>query len=339
MTLPDDRLTMTASRLSVVVVAPSGMATIRRTLACLAAQTVAESIEVVVVAPTAAEIDAGALGADVFAALRVVAVGPVRKRGEAAAVGVRAATAPIVSLLEDHSYPEPGWAAALLAAHTDVHAGTRVGVGPAVENANAGPPLSRINFWLTYASSSGPQAAGPRALLPWHNTSYRRDVLAAYGARLGGLLEWESNLQDDLLARGYELYFEPAARTHHDNVSGFRSTLGLQFQRGRFFGGQRAARERWPAWRRVVYAASMPLFPLMQLRHVAPDLRRIGVGRSEFALLGPSLAVVLAAMAVGEAVGYVAGAGDAPDRIETYELHREAHLSRRERREAAGQPR
>lgn len=317
--------------LSVVVVAPSGMATLGRTFGCLGAQTVHAQIEALVVAPSASAIDPAALGADHFASLRVVEVGPISKRGDAAAAGVRAASAPVVALLEDHSYPEPRWAEALLAAH----AGPWAGVGPAVENANAGAPLSRVNFWLTYAAMSGPQEAGPRTLLPWHNTAYKRDVLAGYGDRLGRLLEWEANLQADLLANGHGLYLEPAARTHHANVSSLRSTLGLQFQRGRIFGGQRAAHEGWPRWRRAAYAVAMPLFPAMQLRHIAADLRRSGVTTRDLVALAPGLGAALAAMAAGEATGYLAGVADATDRLESYELHRAAHLSRRERRASA----
>ena len=52
------------------------------------------------------------------------------------------------------------------------------------------------------------------------------------------------------------------------------STVGLNVQRGRILGAQRAERERWPAWRRVLQAAAFPLFPLLQLRHLlAVDAR------------------------------------------------------------------
>lgn len=324
--------TTSSPDLTVVVVAPSGMATIERTLGCLGAQTAASRLEVLLVAPSAREIDREALGAGRFAALRTMEVGPITKRGDAAAAGVLAATAPVVALLEDHSYPEPTWAAALLTAHAEPWAG----VGPVVENANPRTAMSRVTFWLTYAALSGPHDAGTRTVLPWHNTAYKRHLVAGYGDGLGALLQWEGNLQADLVARGHELYLEPAARTHHANVSSFTSALGLHFQRGRILAAQHAARETWPNWRRRLYAAAMPLFPLMQLRRIAPELRRLGFSTPRSAATStPALASALMAMAAGEAVGYLTGAGDATDRLEDYELNRQSHLSRRELRAAA----
>ena len=313
--------------LSVVLVAASGMASIGRTMAALRAQTIAQRLEVLLVAPTASEINSDLLGAASFAALRTVGVGPIVKRGEAAAAGILAASCTVVALIEDHSFPEPEWAAALLAAH----AGPWIGVGPAVENANPGTVVSRVVFWLSYIALSGPQAAGPREGLAWHNSSYKRDALAAYGDRLGTLLEWEANLQADLRSHGFELYFEPAARTHHVNVSSIASALALHFTRGRIFGGMRAEQERWPAWRRGVYAIAAPLFPIMQLRVIAPELRRTGVKVRAIVSHAPALAALLGAMAAGEAAGYLGGVGDATDRLDTYELEREIHLHRRDR--------
>ena len=45
----------------------------------------------------------------------------------------------------------------------------------------------------------------------------------------------------------------------------------------------------------------------------------------------PALAIVLVAMAIGEASGYALGVGEAIAKMEDYELHRRRHLSRRDR--------
>src|SRR5206468_7406840 len=142
------------------------------------------------------------------------------------------------------------------------HAGPWTAVGPAVANANPEYTASWVNYILTYGGFSPPIGAGERDLLPWHNSAYKRDALAPYAERLGELLEWEGWLQAELRASGHALYLEPAARTHHANVSRGWSTVGLNVQRGRILGAQRAAKERWPYWRRVVQAAAFPLFPI-----------------------------------------------------------------------------
>ena len=113
--------------LSVVLVAPLGMETIGRTMACLRAQTVHARMEVLVVTPRADALDLDALGRDEFASLQPVEVGHIARRGEAAAEGVRQSAAPVVALIEDHSYPRPRWAEAFLEAHAS---GGWAGVGP-----------------------------------------------------------------------------------------------------------------------------------------------------------------------------------------------------------------
>lgn len=313
--------------LSVVLVAPSEMATIGRTMQHLRAQTAHRVMEVILVVPSAADLDLEALGRSQFAALRVVEAGAITHRGAAAALGIGQATAAVVGLIEDHSFPEPAWAEALIRAHE----GPWTAVGPAVENANPESTWSTANFILTYSDFSGPLPAAERHLLPWHNSAYKRAALEPVGARLGDLLEWEARLQEEIRAAGGTLYFEPAARTHHMNISAFRSTLGLHFQRGRIMAAHRTTTQRFTRWQRILRAAAFPVYPILQLRHFLPAIRRSGTPGSALVRNAPALALALAAMAMGEAAGYLRGLGAAIDRLEDFELHRLAHLSRSDR--------
>jgi hypothetical protein len=111
--------------------------------------------------------------------------------------------------------------------------------------------------------------------------------------------------------------------------------VGLNTQRGRILGAQRAERERWPAWRRVVQAAAFPLFPVMQLRHVLPQMQRVSVPPAMRTRVLLGLLGTLGVLAVAEAWGLLTGAGDAVARIEDYELHRMRHLSPRDRQASA----
>ena len=323
--------TSSAAELSVVLVAGSGPAGIARTMRHLSAQTARRRMEVLIVAESSAGFDLTALGGGEFAACRIVEMGPITERGAAAAIGMRAATSPVVGLIEDHSFPAPEWAEALLRAH----AGSWTGVGPAVDNANPESAASWVNFILAYAGFAPPVEAGERDLLPWHNSAYKREALAPFGDRLGALLEWEGALQSELRARGHTLYLEPAARTAHANVSRMWSTVGLNVQRGRALGALRAERERWPAWRRALQAAAFPLFPVLQLRHLLPLMRRLSVPSSLRPRVYLGLGLTLGVLAVSEAWGLLAGVGDAIWRMEDYELHRGRHLSARERHASA----
>ena len=318
--------TSSPAELSVVLVASGGPTAIARTMRQLRAQTARRRMEVLIVAADAARFDVDVLSGGEFAACRIVEVGPITHRGAAAAAGMQAATSPIVGLIEDHSYPEPEWAEALLRAHV----GAWTGVGPVVFNANPQSAASWVNYILAYGGFCPPVEAGERDLLPWHNSAYKREALAPLGARLGPLLEWEGALQAELRAGGHTLYLEPAARTHHSNVSRLSSTVGLNVQRGRILGALRAERERWPTWRRVLQAAAFPLFPLLQLRHLIPSMQRMSVPAPLRPRVYLGLAGTLGVLAAAEAWGLLAGAGDAVARIEDYELYRTRHLSRRE---------
>jgi hypothetical protein len=313
-----------APAISVVLVGVAGAASIERTMRHLRAQTARRAMEMIVVVPFADMVDADAIGAGEFGSFRTVAVGPITERGAAAAAGMLTAQAPVVALIEDHSFPEPGWAAALVAAH----AGPWTGVGPAVDNGNPASAMSWVNFILSYGIFSGTPTAGERDLLPWHNSSYKREALAPFADRLGRLLEWEGHLQNELLASGHTLYLEPAARTHHMNVSGVMSTFDLNLQRGRILGAQRAQREGWPYWRRLVQAAAFPLFPLLQLRHLAASVRAMEIPPSLAPRVYAGLIAALCVMAAGEASGLVVGEGDAVARLEDFELFRARHLAR-----------
>jgi hypothetical protein len=246
------------------------------------------------------------------------------KRGAAAAVGMLAATAPVVGLIEDHSFPDPRWAAALIAAHADAWAA----VGPVVDNANPQSAMSWVNFILTYGVFAGTPRAGERDILPWHNSAYKRAALDPFADRLGALLEWEGDLQDALRALGHRLYLEPAARTEHVNVSRLSSTLGLTRQRGRIIGAHRARRERWTFGRRLLQAAAFPLSPLLMLRYLSPTMRAMPIPRALAWRVYAGLGATLCVMAVAEAWGLVTGAGDGIERLEEYELHRTRHLAR-----------
>ncbi len=318
-----------SAALSVVLVAGTGRAGIERTMRHLRAQTARNRVELIVVAESVDAVDVATLRGEEFAACRVVEVGPITHRGDAAASGIHDATSPIVAMIEDHSYPEPTWAEALLRAHT----GPWTCVGPAVANANPDYTASWVNYLLAYGGFAPPITAGERDLLPWHNSAYKRDALAPFADRLGALLAWEGWLQEELRADGHMLYLEPEARTHHANVSRGWSTVGLNLQRGRILGAQRAARERWPYWRRVVQAAAFPIFPLLQLRHLLPMMRRLSVPDALRPRVYVGLGATLGLLAGAEAWGLLVGEGDAIGRLEDYELHRTRHLSSRERRD------
>ena len=311
-----------------VVIVTDAYETIRKTVRHLRDQTIAGRIELVVVAPGDLAIDDAQLAG--LHSHRVVPVGDIRSLSWARAPGIRAASAPIVALAESHCFPEPEWAERLLAAH---EGGAWGAVGPAIFNANPGSVVSWVNLLLDYGPWLGPTAGGEMHDLPGHNSSYRKELLLAYGDRLETMLEAETMLHADLRERGHRIYQEAGARAAHLNVTRTASWIGERFQTGRRFASARAY--AWPAWRRVVYAAGSPLIPALRFRRLLRDLARTGAGAELRGYGYGLLALALVVSAAGELVGYAAGSGDSMYALSRIELHKERHVRRSDQADLA----
>lgn len=131
--------------LSVVLFTRGRYESIRKTIQYLREQTAREQLEIVIVAPSAEGLGLIESDRSGFRAFRVVEIGPFKSGARARAAGIRQATAPVVVLGEDHSYPDSGWAKALIEAHRQPWAA----VGPEVLNGNPGSMLSWAQFFVS----------------------------------------------------------------------------------------------------------------------------------------------------------------------------------------------
>ena len=314
--------------LSVVLVTAGHFGSLRRTFRHLTEQTVADRTEVIVVAPTEAAGQPDEAGiAEALLRLRAVGVGPITDVDKAAAAGIALAEADVVALVEDHAYPEPGWAEALLAAH---ERGPWAAVGSTVVNANPASPFSWCNQFMAYGEWTEPVQRGEVRNISRHNVSFKRSVLEAYGDGLVRYLGRAGGLLQDLRRRGHRFYLEPDARIRHANPSRFRSTLALRFQGGRLSGATRAQRDGWSLARRAVYVAGSPLIPLVRLRKLAPTLLA-PMHRRHLPRLAPALGVALVLDAAGQMLGFATGPGKTEERLASFEFDRLRHLTEHDR--------
>ncbi|MFI5396966.1 MAG: glycosyltransferase [Candidatus Binatia bacterium] len=306
--------------MSVIITTPDSYETIRALVSRLRAQTARAALEVIVVAPSAESVRAGLADLQGFCCWRVVAIGALRTVAQAKAIGVRHATAPVVVLTEDHSLPDPAWAQALI----DAHRHDWAAVGPAMDNGNPQSLISWADFVIGYGAWFNPPAAGEVDELPGHNTSYKRDLLLDHDARLEALLGAEIILHHELRARGHRLYLEPAAKTFHANFTQPRRWIPYLFHSGRVFAAARA--HSWPLWRRATYSAAACLIPMVRLRRLLPVIRRACPD-----LLPRVIAPLLFALtvdAIGQWLGYTAGAGRAAEKVARLEFHRDGDAAR-----------
>lgn len=301
--------------LSVILPTSDDFSTIRQTVRALSRQTIADKLELVIVAPTD-NIDVPANAVSMFARTKVVNGGKLRTSNVSRCAGIRAASARFVALSEDHSFPEPDWAEALLAAHADGYAV----VGPVIANANPKSTISWANLVLEY----GPWLEGATKCetdnLPGHNSSYDREVLLAYGDNLERMFEVDAVMQRDLASRGHRLVLEPRAKTRHLNFSRIRASIPLRFNCGRSFAGHRII--GWSAPKRIAFAIAAPLIPVVRMVRVLRLLH--GSERYSWLIPGiiPMLCMAVVTDGLGELAGYIMGPGDSPRYLGLIEFNR-----------------
>ena len=325
---------MTAERnspaLSVVVVTAAGFAAVRRTIAALRAQTVAATIEIVLVAPSKSALSDMAAGElDGFHSLALHEAGPIENVDHASAPGLLIARAPVVASIEDHAFPEPGWAEHLLNAWREYP--ESAAVGSAILNANPSSGLSWTNMLIAYGQWLEDRAAGPIEWLPAHNVSLRRDLLDAHAHELPSLLGREGLLLRKVLQAGHPFAFAPQARIHHVNPSTLRATAALRFDAGRLYGARRASDGRWNALKRLLYVGAGPLIPIVRYKRLRADMLGDKRPRDAAGATSPALFLGLVFDAAGQMIGYAAGPGAAPRRLAVFEMDRMRHVTRRDR--------
>ena len=307
-------------QLSVVIVVYSDSENFRMALEHLRAQTVFNLLEPIIVAPSRKELNLDIRKLEGFSGYKLLELGSFESEGAAKAEGVMAASAPLIAFLEDHSYPEIGWAEALIEAH---RRGEFAVVGPVMLNANPYSSLSWGCFLVYYGHWMVARPQQEVKHLPANQSCYKRDLLLKYDSRLSEMLETESVLHWDLLSRGYHLCQEPAARVYHLNYSLLGPMVYEYFLASRVFAAKRAL--SWSLLRRVLYTLGSPLLPLIRLRRILRDASRAGLQARVIFRAFVILVLVLCAGATGEILGYAFGVGKASKRLARFEGKR--HLS------------
>jgi hypothetical protein len=309
-------------RLTAVLLMIRDYPSIARTVRHLLAQTAIDRLEVIIVTTPGKEpqVDRAVLAR--AAACQVVTIPHFDTAAHGWAAGVRRAQAPIAVLCEDHSFPEPQWAESLIAEHT----GQWAAVAPMMYNGNPGTSVSWANFLLCFLEWFLPVHAGAVPSGPGHNTCYRRSALGPWEDSLETWFNPERVLHLEMQARGLKILQSQRAATHHVNISRPGSYLAHSFHGGRLFGGSRSA--PWSKPKALLYACAFPLVPLVRLRRIfahlnTPERRR----RARLPSALPWIVAGLVSHAVGEAIGYVVGPGDANRKYMSFETERRQHLT------------
>ena len=314
--------------ISVVLVSPGGPRLLRRTVQALAAQTVADRIELVLITPDPGAAEALPPLLAPFHGVVSRAVGPIADVDHAVGRALPLASAPVIAAIEDHAFPDADWAETILEAYERTDA---VAVGSAMMNANPRAMLSWSNMLLAYGQWTEATPEGPIGWVSHHNGTFRRSALEAFDP--DEYWQWftrEGTIMKRLSAEGGTFHFAPGARVWHINPSNIRSTAQLRIDAGRLYAASRAADEGWGLPKRVFYAALGPVIPFLRYARMRRELFGVRPEVTE-ARHGPALLVGLVFDAMGQMAGFLAGPGGARDRLATFEMDRLEHLDRKDR--------
>ena len=315
---------MSPPDLSVILVTPDCYETIRKTIRSLGAQSVCHRLEIIIVCRSKQTLRLIEQELERFHSSRVIEFGPIQTLAAPRAVAIRTARAPLVALGEDHAFPEPIWAEALIAAHRQSWAA----VGPVFINGNPGL-MSWIGIVMDYGRWLEPVVGGVTDDVAGHNSAWQRDLLLGYGSALERMMQAPTIMHWDLQAKGHHLYLEPAAKVRHVNISRLSSFIFDHFCGARTFAAARA--QDWSWSRRLFYAAGTPILMVRRLRDWLSHLRRTGLDRELLPRGWPLLLLALALWTLGEMIGYGLGMGKAEQRTLYYDARRGPHLRRRDR--------
>ena len=302
-------------RLGVVMVVGECRDRGQHALEQLCAQSAIDAMRIVVVdvAPEGVR----PLSAPDKAPVEIVRLPGVPEWAPARRAGVERLTTPVVAFVEEHCFTDPGWAEALIEAHE----GPWATVGYSFRNANPDSYVSRSAMLTDYGLWLEPATRGPAQNLPGNNVSYKRDAFLALGDRLEAAFGSDFVAHEAFRERGLPMFLETRARAAHLNFTTVWETGLTNYIWCRAMAARRANAAGWSPLRRtlqgLVTPATAPAYRLGRL------LRTLGHRRplwKPFALGLPVFLTVSVWAGLGEAAGYLAGAGDSEAELKRWEL-------------------
>lgn len=288
--------------LSAILVARDGWHDLDKLLEHLRNQTIQAEIELLIVGDTLEKLAVSESRIRGFHSVRSLELAPLISVSSAHFSGVMFARAPLVVFCEDHCFPEPGWAAALVEAHE----GPWAAVAPLMLNNNPARAVSRALMNVEYGIFRDPSQAGVRDFLPGHNSCYKKRALLDFSHRFTSLHDTEYLLHLEMRQAGWQLFQSAEARTAHTNISLFWPALICCFHAGRCFAAHRAA--DWTVGKKLVYALGSALLPFVRQQRYRRYLQRSVDGQQAPRIM-PLTFLLFSANALGQIIGNLAGRG------------------------------
>lgn len=234
------------------------------------------------------------------------------------------ARAPYVAMIEDHAFPDPMWAETMVATFEETKADV---IGSGILNANPAGGLSWANFMLSYAHWSAANPEGPIDWVSHHNGCFRTALLQDLSA--DEVIEGcnrEGTIISTLKSKGAKLYFKPDCRIRHINPSNLASTWQLRSDVGRLYAWSRAQNENWSVFKRFAYVVLAPVIPFLRYVRMRKEIF-VQLPEIKESSHGFLLFIGLSFDAAGQMIGYIGNLGEVRERIGKFEMDRAMHLT------------
>jgi hypothetical protein len=229
-------------------------------------------------------------------------------------LGIRAAAGDVVGLIEDTTWPDEGWCAAIMSAFADPR--TAAAGGP-VRIAATLPSRYRAlgaSEYGAFATDGFPRVTTGRPIcgqpvaasrVPGNNMAFRRlDLIETIDEKDGGMFEGPSCVR--LLAKGRQIVYHPRMLVTYSVCDRYNASLATRLHHGRIYASGHMRGRAWPS--RLTHLAKTPLLPIVLTARAIGSLHD---SRSSSERMATLFWVVLmeSAWALGEAVGALSGAG------------------------------
>lgn len=324
---------MVAPRLSVITMVDEQRERSARALEALLAQSLPGEMEILLVDFGGAD-ETKVRGSD-HPAVRVVRPPRGSGHGQALALAVELARAPLVAFVEEHVIVLDGWAEALVLAHE----GPWAAVSSEMHPSDLDRPVARRIELVSRNTFSAPAARGEALTLRCQNICYKRARLIELGTRLPLFLSNEGLLLKQLRRQGERLFVESRARMVHAHEKQWGPFLVASFHSARLsaaaaveLSGPARQRRFGELVRHATGALRWP-FTLWRRTRSLPNAER---WLPVFYRNLPHVFSYYGAHALGGILGSLAGMGPSSSEILKYELNAEREPPDTRAAESAG---
>ena len=224
--------------------------------------------------------------------------------------GYQLARGALVAVTEDHVHVPRDWARRLLDAHA-AHP-EAIAIGGSVVNGATRTVIDWASFLVVQSAVAAPIPSGPAKRLSGAvNVCYRRAAIEHIDAH-EGLGAMDGLHQRQLADAGATMLNDDTIRVSHVQEIGWRGTTAGHYNAGRTMSGFRRQQLKPVDVVRIVGALFVPLARyVVTVRRLAPR----GYG-PQLLRCTPAILWLLYAQGLGQFLGYVAGPGDSPGKVQ-----------------------